>query len=463
MTVQYRPGGWCDVSPAADGFWLTWSEGSLVSCQHFRFDGEAGPDQFQTQAPEPLMFCRAASGDQDRVLSIHQGHDSGTAWLVGQGRVTGLGPTFGVQPVAIDSTYAYVVRSNQSYDRIRLDTGAVESLPHGVPGSSQGIRDVVGGLMLWADNSHVTNWQGMELHEFSMRGDAIVGQSDPPQIAGALMTGALKFTAIPGEAYEPHVAVNGLSYAVCARTPQGAAFAVFPPFPALLPVPGEPPPIQPPPVQPDPEPIPVSTLPANVKSIRDRFVAKFPIPQGSGPEDFDPQTGGASAAFENKARMWVYRLAQQIRYETNNPAWGVKNAGGGRPQSKDSLANNGPRLINYDLMTAVSSGHPTLVPDPQGEDITGQTFMPVEPVNHLEAPVPQPDPTPVPEPTPTPTPTPVPVPFIDQAVVDMIRDILASNQAQEKQMAGLRSDVAKASKAIAAALLVMKPASKKKA
>lgn len=72
-----------------------------------------------------------------------------------------------------------------------------------------------------------------------------------------------------------------------------------------------------------------------------------------------------------------------------------------------------------------------------------------------------PDPPTPPDPPAPPTPPSVPVPFIDQEVVDLIRDILASNQAQEQQIAGLRTDVARAAKALAV-LVAVKPAAPKK-
>lgn len=107
------------------------------------------------------------------------------------------------------------------------------------------------------------------------------------------------------------------------------------------------------------------------------FAAKFPVPQ---------MPAGATAsddAFENLCRIWSFNLAQQVRFDTADPRWGVKNAGGGRPQSKDSISFNDVRLWNFDLLSGVGTGHPTLVKDPQGADITGQTFMAVSPVDRL--------------------------------------------------------------------------------
>lgn len=142
------------------------------------------------------------------------------------------------------------------------------------------------------------------------------------------------------------------------------------------------------------------TLPGSVAPIIGRYVARFPVPQGAGPEDFDPVTKGASERFENTCRRWVLALAEQVRFETNDPRWGVKNAGGGRPQSKDSLTFNGPRLVNYDLLSGVGTGRPSLVAQPAGEDITGQTFLSVQPVDHLGGGAPPVDKPPVDKPSP---------------------------------------------------------------
>jgi hypothetical protein len=131
--------------------------------------------------------------------------------------------------------------------------------------------------------------------------------------------------------------------------------------------------------QPVPEPPPMSEpflAPFIVDVIR-RFVAVFPVPQmpASATKSDEP--------FENECRRWCFSLAEQVQFDTGDPDWGVKNAGGGRPQSKDSLTYNGPRLFNYDLLTGVGTGHPSLNLAVRGEDITGQSFMRVTAVNHL--------------------------------------------------------------------------------
>jgi len=141
--------------------------------------------------------------------------------------------------------------------------------------------------------------------------------------------------------------------------------------PVVVPVP--PPVVNPP----NPEPAPMSEpLPAFAVASVDRYVARFPVPQMAGP-------GPSDEAFENVCRAWSKALAEQLQFDSLDPRWGVKNAGGGRPQSKDAIAYNGPRLMGYDMLLGVGTGHPSLNRGVVGEDITGQSFMPVRAVNHL--------------------------------------------------------------------------------
>jgi len=132
-------------------------------------------------------------------------------------------------------------------------------------------------------------------------------------------------------------------------------------------------------------------LPQQVIAIRDAYKQRFPVPAG-GPNPADEP-------FENRCRAWIRGLAEQVRYSTGDPRWGCKNAGGGRPQSKDGLAEQLPEqegriLYNYDMLFGVGTGSPSSVANPSALDITGQVFMPVNPVNHLGSVVPpQPPPS----------------------------------------------------------------------
>lgn len=219
MAPVYRPGSWCDVAVWIDGRLLQVAvEGARVRC--FLEDVEV----WEQRAPEPLLFCRAAV-HQQLVFSIHQGQ-SGACWLVGNGLVQNLGPTFGVQPVAIDSHYAYVVRSAFIYDEIDLETGETHSFASPAPGSSQGISDVnpIDGLW-WADLHRSMEIGGATFTYPNTRGWVTVGQVDPAGISAAI-NGRVS-PVLLGDGFEPHLAPSGSRVAVCARTQHGAAYSVL--------------------------------------------------------------------------------------------------------------------------------------------------------------------------------------------------------------------------------------------
>lgn len=214
MTVQYRPGSWCDVAVWIDGRLLqVTADGPLVRC--YLEDDLI----WQQQAPEALLFTRGAV-QGNLMLTVHQGA-SGDAWLVGNGLVRSLGPTFGVQPVGIDPHEAFVVRSPDTYERIGLVS---QTFPSGAPGSSQGLSDVQpDGTLWWADLHRTIVVNGVTFTYPNVRGAVTVGQVDPAGIAANVNGHTTR--VIEGDAYEPHVAVSPNSrVAICARTPKGAAY-----------------------------------------------------------------------------------------------------------------------------------------------------------------------------------------------------------------------------------------------
>jgi hypothetical protein len=120
-------------------------------------------------------------------------------------------------------------------------------------------------------------------------------------------------------------------------------------------------------------------LPDSVKAIRARYVAQYPVP-----------TGDPGEAFEERARQWSIRFAEQVAFE-QGPLWGMKRADNGRPISKDTITLYGDDALTiWDLLTGTGTGNPRLVDDPHGEEIRGQVFVKVTPVNHLGAAPPQP-------------------------------------------------------------------------
>lgn len=114
-------------------------------------------------------------------------------------------------------------------------------------------------------------------------------------------------------------------------------------------------------------------LPDDVKAIRARYVAAFPLPQGE-----------PSPEQEERVRAWSIAFAEQVRHDTGNSSWGVKRSGPTNPISKDTIAKRHEgRLLIWDLCTGTGTGRPTLNEDPEAEDITGQQFVGVAPINHL--------------------------------------------------------------------------------
>jgi len=215
VTVQYLSGNFCDVAVWIDGRLLAGTADGPI----FRCFLEAG-EIWRQAASEPLMYGRVAVQGQ-KFLSIHQGHNTGQCWLVGEGMVLPKGPTFGTQPVGLDAHEAYIVRSGTVYDRVGLISQQGTS---GAPGSSQGLSDVQpDGTLWWADVHRTMTINGTVFHYPNVRGPVTVGQVDNG-IAAAV--GGKTTLVIPSAgAFEPHVCVspNG-RVAICARTGQGAAY-----------------------------------------------------------------------------------------------------------------------------------------------------------------------------------------------------------------------------------------------
>lgn len=228
---RYLPGSFCDVATWIDGrLLLVVANGPVVTCYL------EGAPIWQQTAPEPLLFCRGAV-QGNLMLTVHQGHNTGQAWLVGNGLARSLGGTFGVQPVGIDAHEAYVVFNSAGYNRDGLVS---QSFVSGAIGSSQGLSDVQpDGTPWWADRHRTMVMGGVTFTYPNVRRwgwhAVTVGQVDPPGIAVAVesqdvTTGQSRVTVtrvIEGDAFEPHVAVSPTGrVAICARTPKGAAYVV---------------------------------------------------------------------------------------------------------------------------------------------------------------------------------------------------------------------------------------------
>lgn len=226
LKVLYRPGSWGDV-----GVWVDWRllhltvEGALLRCY---LEGEPNDGLvWQQAAPESLLYCRS-SVQGGQVLTVHQGHDTGKAWIVGNGLVRDLGPSRGQNPVGIDLHEAYVVDPVFGrYNRIGLIPQWLPFPSNLPPDSSQGLCDVQpDGTLVWLDLHRAIVISGVTFTYPNVRGSVTVGQIEGG--IGAAVGGKVTLV-IPGSfCAEPHVAVspNG-NVAICARTdhkPNGAAY-----------------------------------------------------------------------------------------------------------------------------------------------------------------------------------------------------------------------------------------------
>jgi hypothetical protein len=94
-------------------------------------------------------------------------------------------------------------------------------------------------------------------------------------------------------------------------------------------------------------------------------------------------------AEDDLRRSVTRKIAEQCRFELG-PEWGHKRADPGRPPSADVFAfqsSDSPLFVGWDW--SIPGGVATF---PDSIDLTGQVFIEVEPINHLEEPVPVPPP-----------------------------------------------------------------------
>lgn len=272
-------------------------------------------------------------------------------------------------------------------------------------------------------------------------GAVVVGESDRPGIGpcnvALLPDKNCELVLWPGKvSFTPRIAADAGQFAVVTwGAPWGVRLALFTLSELVAPAPPPPPVVvPPPPVQPPAPPAPKTMqLPQDAKAARDRYVEKFPVPQGA-----------QGDAFEEQARQWSIKLSQQVRFTTGDPRWGMKNAGGGRPTSKDTLAYDlgDGRIRIWDLLSGTGTGRPTLVSDPQSEEVTGQQFEPQPAVNHVGAGGPVAPPTPVPVPVPTPTPAPCQFqPTSLTAVVDLLSRLFIELHDLKGEVEALRARI----------------------
>lgn len=373
---------WIDLAPHPDGGFVT----AESLDRAVRFTLPTGTTIIREVPTDFLRYLDLAVSAAGQIAAIGQGGE-GLAWVVtATDAPRSLGQTFGQQPVALrfEGETLHTYRCGPG-DGVPLYVDGVERLrTHAV----EGIRDVLpDGTIVFGQATAAAVFNGRNFGQFTRKQGWIVGQSGF-SIACLREASNHFFTARRGpmaEGVHFDVAANG-DLAVCALTEAGAYVQIFaPPYPANEPLTPVPVPIPVPPKPPKP-PSASMQLPESVKAIRSRYVAAFPVPQGE-PGD----------AFEERARQWSIRFAEQVAFEIPDQGYGMKRADQGRPISKDTLARWAPpgALLIWDLLAGTGTGKPSLVQNPSSQDVTGQTFVAVTPTNHLRAvPAPKPPDTP---------------------------------------------------------------------
>lgn len=127
----------------------------------------------------------------------------------------------------------------------------------------------------------------------------------------------------------------------------------------------------------DASPAGAQTFPARGIDIYTQLIANNPV----------------NCASDDQRRTVAKKIAEQFRFEFG-PTWGWKSADPGRPPSKDAVAQqDGAQLHGWEYQIGGSCAP---YPSPVYHNLFGQTFIPVEPVNHLGAtgPVEPPETTP---------------------------------------------------------------------
>ena len=98
-------------------------------------------------------------------------------------------------------------------------------------------------------------------------------------------------------------------------------------------------------------------------------------------------------------RLLTRAIAGQFAFEFG-PDWGTKSADPTRPPSKDSLVKKeGGKLWSWDWQDG-DTREPQVKAGDTAEDVTGQHFIAVEPIDYLELSAPAPTPAPIPDPDP---------------------------------------------------------------
>ena len=95
------------------------------------------------------------------------------------------------------------------------------------------------------------------------------------------------------------------------------------------------------------------------------------------------QAYGLPALDGTAARAWTWALAEQFAFSCPGEGWGTKQADPGRPQSTDCICTQSP-FLGYDVIVSQGAPDQKLAYMPEAMDLTGQIYLAVSPVDHLD-------------------------------------------------------------------------------
>lgn len=112
----------------------------------------------------------------------------------------------------------------------------------------------------------------------------------------------------------------------------------------------------------------------------------LPAPQCAVLQQLGAKFGTLNQGSDDQRREFALKVAQQFAFSFPGEGWGSKDAGGGRPQTKDAVARvlGQGALIGYDLV----NGDTRQVVCGGQMDLTGQHFIDVTPHDWLGTPKP---------------------------------------------------------------------------
>lgn len=255
MTRTVASGTFCDVvALPAGGSCFVYLTATELVMEFMQASGEVS-NIWRTPAPHmPGLYLRAAANAMGQVAAAYQGQDGQLYSVVEGGTLRPYGLTYGGFVVGLYASgndfRAVVQRSATGVQVISLPSGAQYGTAV-MKGTSQGFRDVLpDGTFVRGDDAFVMSTHGLTVHQYMTRGSVTVGQ-----VAGgiAAVTSNGWWLAVASQnAFEPHVAIDGTTVLVCARTDRGATLARYA---APYPVQAWPTPTPP------PQPVPVMDKP----------------------------------------------------------------------------------------------------------------------------------------------------------------------------------------------------------